>query len=886
LTHKHIKRVAALIVILLIVTSSFFFWNDRAMAKAFDTEEEFFQYVESVGKPRVTDDMRYYANWQTYEEYYQYDKSFIAYGPQSGGTRTIKDSQENDLTNPCGLPEGTEVNEYLGYNESGQGKINNPCYPNDAHSGMHPRYWSYDYLGSEALSTWKLLSDAQENHLKNSPLSGNGASFSDNFTVEDINSDYKNYVRVDIAPTWNGQAVVYTENGGSYHASFESKVMAGDPVIDGEIKVDGSTSNQSFDVPPETDRIDVPIEVVATADMHDYMEVQNVNEINATFTSFENTTTGETRTIGTDNPQAQTDQTSVTDSIPISRNELSPGTYNFNVYGQVSVESYYGDRETKNVESSFSVTIVPNYEKGFRVSPSSIQLKQGDFEYADSFFYIETQGERKVTSASTWTSSNDSIVKVNDGRVEAIAPGTVTLTVDYTYDGESYSGTVDVTVYDLAGPNVDFSFSPSSPKALEDVCFDDESTHPEGLDITKREWETAGEVFSSSKEPCYSYETKGNKSVTLTVWDENGKSSSATKTVPVEEPNIKPVAGISGDETVYLGDTKTYFTSSYDQDGEIVNWFWDLEDRSYVSDFNSEDYIDEKQVTLTFDQKTGTTSLWHGVRDNRGGTDEDLKEIVIEEPMPDLKLSLDGERKVNRKMTLDLSESRALGSSPLDWSSLQLEIKEFEGDSSNVYYKGNATDLTAAKTKAFLVKKDTKYEINASLQNEYGNTDKESLIIDALPDIKPVSVIDTFEKIYREKEQYGDHFAVLELTNKSYSKDGDEIGHVEHTVIFDQNNNRDFTDDSSFIVSSKTHNIGQKYSYDHPLGFTLYYTIQSDHSLLVETPHVGRYKTDSKVVETFSNTIPEFVDSNDYMKDQVTTIVEVGNKAPSIEFSQ
>jgi len=184
------------------------------------------------------------------------------------------------------------------------------------------------------------------------------------------------------------------------------------------------------------------------------------------------------------------------------------------------------------------------------------------------------------------------------------------------------------------------------------------------------------------------------------------------------------------------------------------------------------------------------------------------------------------------------------------------------------------------------VKKDTKYEINASIQNEYGNTDSETLIISVSPDIKPVPVIDTFEKISRDKEQYGDTFAVMKLTNESYSKDGDEIGHIEHTVTFDQNNNRDFSDDSSFTVSSKTHNIGQKYSYDHPLGFTLYYTLQSDHSLLVETPHVGRYKTDSKVVETFSNTIPEFVEESDYKKDQVTTVVTVYNKAPSIEFSQ
>jgi len=856
------------------------------MAKAFDSEEEFFQYVESLGKNRRSTNLQYYANWQTYEEYYQYGKSFVVWGPQGGGNRTIKDSQKNELTNPCGLPEGTEVNEYLGYTQEGKDKVNNPCYPNDAHSGMHPRYWSYDYLGSEALSTWKLLSDAQENHLKNSPLSGNGASFSDNFTVEDINSDYKNYVRVDIQPTWNGQAVVYTENSGRYHASFESKVMAGDSVINGDIKVDGSTSDQSFDIPPETDRIDIPIEVVATAEMHDYMEVQNVKEINATFTSFKNTTTGETRTIGTDNPQAQTDQTSVTDSIPISRNELSPGTYNFNVYGQVSVESYYGDQETKNVEASFSVTIVPNYEKGFRVSPSKIQLKQGDIEYADSFFYIETQGERKVTSASDWTSSDESIAKVNDGRIEAISPGTTTLTVDYTYEGKNYSGEVEVQVYDLAGPNADFSFSPSSPKALEDVCFDDESTHPEGLDITKREWETAGEVFSSSQEPCYSYETKGNKSVTLTVWDENGKSSTATKTVPVEEPNIKPNAGVSGDNTVYLGDTETYYDSSYDSDGDIVEWWWDFDDKSYISNFDHDSVQGQKQVQVTFDQKTGTTQIWHGVQDNRGGVDDVFEEITIKEPEPDLSLSLNGERKVNRKMTLDLSGTKALGSSPLDWSSLQLEIKEFEGDSSSVYYNGNATDLTDAKTKAFLVKKDTKYEINASIQNEYGNTDTETLIISVSPDIKPVPVIDTFEKIYQEKEQYGDYYAVIDLMNKSYSKDGDEIGHVEHTVTFDQNNNRDFTDDSSFKVSSKTHNIGQKYSYDHPLGFTLYYTLQSDHSLLVETPHVGRYKTDSKVVETFSNTIPEFVDESDYKKDQVTTIVEVGNKAPSIEFSQ
>lgn len=105
--------------------------------------------------------------------------------------------------------------------------------------------------------------------------------------------------------------------------------------------------------------------------------------------------------------------------------------------------------------------------------------------------------------------------------------------------------------------------------------------------------EALGEIIAQSTEFQMTIDTKGKTGETLeygfavevTDDDSNEVSSSDfldSASIPTLEvtngPNETPVAGISVDRTsVYVGEPVSFSSTSYDTDGEIVNYWWDIE---------------------------------------------------------------------------------------------------------------------------------------------------------------------------------------------------------------------------------------------------------------------------------------------------------------------
>jgi PKD repeat protein len=109
----------------------------------------------------------------------------------------------------------------------------------------------------------------------------------------------------------------------------------------------------------------------------------------------------------------------------------------------------------------------------------------------------------------------------------------------------------------------------------------------------------------------HSYAEDGNYTVTLTVTDDDGASSStsATKTIL----NSPPVAVFTESaETVYNGETIFFNASdSYDPDGVIVSYYWDFGDGSNATGVTVEHaYADDGNytVTLTVTDDDGATT--------------------------------------------------------------------------------------------------------------------------------------------------------------------------------------------------------------------------------------------------------------------------------------
>jgi len=145
------------------------------------------------------------------------------------------------------------------------------------------------------------------------------------------------------------------------------------------------------------------------------------------------------------------------------------------------------------------------------------------------------------------------------------------------------------------------------------------STASEGSTLVTYEWdfESDGVVDSSAVKPSRVYDLLGEYTVTLTVTDSLGATSSDTLTVTVI--NREPTAAFN-----YTPFQPTLFQSvqfmdnSVDTDGNVTEWFWDFGDGSNSTRENpSHRYLERGSYTFSLT-----------VIDNDGGTDTTSRVIT------------------------------------------------------------------------------------------------------------------------------------------------------------------------------------------------------------------------------------------------------------------
>ncbi|MDI9609086.1 MAG: PKD domain-containing protein [Candidatus Verstraetearchaeota archaeon] len=127
-----------------------------------------------------------------------------------------------------------------------------------------------------------------------------------------------------------------------------------------------------------------------------------------------------------------------------------------------------------------------------------------------------------------------------------------------------------------------FSWAPYSPFTFETVEFSDLS-YPGSGDIAAWYWSFGDGSYSTSQNPTHSYSSHGVFSVTLTVVDGSGKSSSRTQAVtvknrPPEVSMLLPLAGGSYGGTVELAAN----VSDLDDGVVEVRFFYSTSDNIYL----------------------------------------------------------------------------------------------------------------------------------------------------------------------------------------------------------------------------------------------------------------------------------------------------------------
>jgi PKD repeat protein len=187
---------------------------------------------------------------------------------------------------------------------------------------------------------------------------------------------------------------------------------------------------------------------------------------------------------------------------------------------------------------------------------------------------------------------------------------TVTLTVTDSF-GISSSVTKTLNVEEaivINAPTADFSVSSVNPTVHQEVTFTDTSVAGSGV-INQWLWSFGDGATSTQKNPVHAYSSIGAKTITLTVTDSNGKSSTISKSITVEKApsaeftvsNVNPVL----QQIVSFSDT------SVAGSGVINSWLWDFGDGTTSTQQNpthAYTTIGLKTITLTVIDSNGKTS--------------------------------------------------------------------------------------------------------------------------------------------------------------------------------------------------------------------------------------------------------------------------------------
>jgi len=216
----------------------------------------------------------------------------------------------------------------------------------------------------------------------------------------------------------------------------------------------------------------------------------------------------------------------------------------------------------------------------------------------------------------------------------------------------------------------------------------------------------------------------------------------------------------------------------------------------------------------------------------------------------------EGTYRQNRKITLDISES--FGLKDIDIDSLNWD---FYADSPASSDSIKIDEAGSSQTKKNLIITEPGiYHICLSGKDKYGKNVKYFEAINVTEDIAPVAGFwNEYDSVGRNEDGKAD----IVLEDTSYSPDGDNIGSRVWSVLFDSNNDGDFSDENEVIFKA-----GNEKKVTYTAG------------------SVGKYKFKLTVAEYFEDTIPSLLSEDAYLvsdtsvNEGISASVEVTNEAP------
>ncbi len=173
---------------------------------------------------------------------------------------------------------------------------------------------------------------------------------------------------------------------------------------------------------------------------------------------------------------------------------------------------------------------------------------------------------------------------------------------------------------------------PYSANEDEAIQFNGSGSYDTNGDSLAYSWDFGDGATGSGVSPVHSYTRGGNYTVTLVVSDGKANSDPAATSANIIEVNDPPVADAGGPYSGYTGQAISFNGSgSYDSDGSITNYLWDLGDGTTSNEINpSHSY-----------SAGGNYSVKLTVTDNGGLTAEDTSTATVTDQAAEIEVFSD-----------------------------------------------------------------------------------------------------------------------------------------------------------------------------------------------------------------------------------------------------
>jgi len=187
-------------------------------------------------------------------------------------------------------------------------------------------------------------------------------------------------------------------------------------------------------------------------------------------------------------------------------------------------------------------------------------------------------------------------------------------------------------------PVADFASSPQTPDYLQEITFTDESYDTDS-EIVSWLWDFGDGTTASTPDSSHQFPEPSSYSITLTVHDKGGASGSVVQDLYLA--GINPVSNftITPEFPNHLDDV-AFHSTAYDEDGEIVSWFWTFGDSNNSSEANpihNYELPGLKGVRLT-------------VTDEHGLTDTNTQFLFVSKVEPEANFSFSPKQPTYRSM--------------------------------------------------------------------------------------------------------------------------------------------------------------------------------------------------------------------------------------------